>query len=149
MVFYSFQLSVPAQPDVVAQRIRRVVSSAPTFWGTLASSWKRPQAPSSPFLGSVENLTFRIRRNIQYRNSFLPMIRGNINPTPTGTRVNMFMYMPSFSLVFILQAGWSFLHPQSRPANIEHWPISSFTTRVMAKGLVACQPRRFFLEHKR
>ena len=102
MAFYSFQLSVPAQPDVVAERIRRVVSSAPTFWGTLASSWKRPQAPSSPFLGSVENLSFRIRRNIQYRNSFLPMIRGKINPTPTGSRVDVFMYMHPFSLVFML-----------------------------------------------
>ncbi len=102
MPFYSFQLSVPAQPEVVAERIRRVVSPAPNFWGTLTTSWKRPQASSSPFLGSVENLTFRIRRNIQYRNSFLPMIRGKINPTPTGSRVNVFMYMHPFSLAFML-----------------------------------------------
>lgn len=102
MPFYSFQLSVPAPPDVVAERIRRVVSPTPNLWGTLASSWKRPQASSSPFLGSVENLTFRIRRNIQYRNSFLPMIRGKINPMPTGSRVNVFMYMHPFSLAFML-----------------------------------------------
>jgi YD repeat-containing protein len=102
MPFYSFHLNVPAQPDVVAERIRRVVSPAPNFWGALASSWKRPQAARSPFLGSVENLSFRIRRNIQYRNSFLPMIQGKINTTPTGARVNVFMYMQPFSLAFML-----------------------------------------------
>jgi len=102
MPLYSFHLSVPAQPEVVAERIRRVVAPAPTFWGTLTSSWQRPRGPSAPFLGSVDNLTFQIRRNIQYRNSFLPMIRGKINSTPTGSSVNVFMYMHPFSLIFML-----------------------------------------------
>jgi len=102
MPFYSFHLSVPAQPDVVAERIRRVVSPAPTFWGTLATSWKRPQSSGSPFLGSVENLSFKIRRNIHYRNSFLPLIQGKIIPTPTGSRLDVFMYMQPFSLIFML-----------------------------------------------
>src|ERR1700689_2347229 len=102
MPFYSFRLSVPAQPEVVAERIRHVVGPAPTFWGTLAARWKGPQSPSSPFLGVVENLSFRIQRNIQYRNSFLPIIRGKIESTPTGSRVNVFLYMQPFSLVFIL-----------------------------------------------
>jgi YD repeat-containing protein len=56
----------------------------------------------SAFLGSVENLSFKIRRNIQYRNSFLPIIQGKIVPTPTGSRVNVFMYMHPFSLVFMM-----------------------------------------------
>src|ERR1700722_16098651 len=102
MPYYSFHLSVPAQADVVAERIRRIVSPAPTFWGTLGSSWKRPQAAGLPFLGSVENLSFKIRRNIQYRNSFLPIIQGKIVPTPTGSRVNVFLYMHPFSLVFMM-----------------------------------------------
>ena len=102
MPFYSFHLSVPAQPDVVAERIRRVVSPAPTFWGALGTSWKRPRPSGSPFLGTVENLSFKIRRNIQYRNSFLPLIRGKIIPTPTGSRLDVFMYMHPFSLIFML-----------------------------------------------
>ena len=102
MPFYSFHLSVPAQPDVVAERVRRVVSPAPTFWGTLATSWKRPQSSGSPFLGSVEYLSFKIRRNIHYRNSFLPLIQGKIIPTPTGSRLDVFMYMQPFSLIFML-----------------------------------------------
>src|SRR5580704_17222184 len=102
MPYYSFHLSVPAQAEVVAERIRSIVSPAPTFWGTLGSSWRRPQGAVSPFLGSVENLSFKIRRNIQYRNSFLPIIRGKIVPTPTGSRVDVFMYMHPFSVVFMM-----------------------------------------------
>lgn len=102
MPFYSFHLNVPAQPDVVSERIRQVVSPAPTYWGVLTSPWKLPRSPGSPFLGSVENLSFQIRRNIHYRNSFLPVIRGKIVPTPTGSRVDVLMYMHPFSLVFML-----------------------------------------------
>lgn len=101
MAFYSFHLSVPAQPDVVAERIRKVVSPAPDFWGVLASSWKFRAPSGSPFLGTVDNLSFRIRRNIHYRNSFLPMIRGKIVPTPTGSRLDVYMFMHPFSLVFM------------------------------------------------
>src|SRR5580693_5061886 len=102
MPYSSFHLSVPAQAEVVAERIRSIVSPAPTFWGTLGSSWRRPQGAVSPFLGSVENLSFKIRRNIQYRNSFLPIIRGKIVPTPTGSRVDVFMHMHPFSVVFMM-----------------------------------------------
>jgi hypothetical protein len=40
-----------------------------------------------PFIGSVQDHSFRIRRDIRYRNSFLPLVWGHIVPTPTGTRV--------------------------------------------------------------
>src|SRR5580692_4187355 len=114
MPYYSFHLNVPAQPGVVAERIRRIVSPAPTFWETLGSSWKRPRAPGSAFLGSVENLSFKIRRNIQYRNSFLPIIWGKIVPSPSGSRVNVFMYMHPFSLVFMLVWFGFLIHIESK-----------------------------------
>ncbi len=102
MPYYAFHLNVPAQPEVVAERIRRVVSPAPNFLGALSSSWKPRLPTTTPFLGSVDNLSFRIRRNIQYRNSFLPLIRGKIVATPTGSRLNVFMYMHPFSFIFML-----------------------------------------------
>lgn len=102
MAFYSFHLNVPAQPDVVAERIRRVVGPAPNFWGTFSSSWRVSRPGEAPFLGSVDNLSFQVRRNIHYRNSFLPMIRGKIVPTPTGSRVDVFMYIQPFSLAFMV-----------------------------------------------
>jgi YD repeat-containing protein len=118
MPYYSFHLNVPAQPGVVAERIRRIVSPTPTFWETLGSSWKRPRAPGSAFLGSVENLSFKIRRNIQYRNSFLPIIWGKIVPSPSGSRVNVFMYMHPFSLVFMLVWFGFLIHIESKLVDV-------------------------------
>jgi Cytochrome oxidase complex assembly protein 1 len=102
MPFYAFHLNVPAPSDVVAERVRSVVGEAPSFWENLTSSWKGSKTSGSPFLGSVEGLSFRIRRNIQYRNSFLPLIRGRIVPAPTGSRFNVFMFMHPFSFIFML-----------------------------------------------
>src|SRR5580693_4672592 len=102
MPFYSFHLSVPAPPDVVAERIRQVVSPAPASWASLTPARKFSNSHGTPFLGTVDQLSFLIRRNIQYRNSFLPIIRGKIVPTPTGSRVDVFMYMHPFSVVFMM-----------------------------------------------
>lgn len=102
MPAYGFHLDVPAPPEVVEARVRAVVGRAPTFWQTLASSWRSPQQPGFPFVGTVEGRSFLIRRAIQYRNSFLPQIRGKIVATPTGSRVNVFMFMHPFSLIFML-----------------------------------------------
>jgi YD repeat-containing protein len=144
MPFYSFHLNVPAQPDVVAERVRRVVSPAPTFWETLALSWRLRKASGSPFLGSVENLSFRIRRNIQYRNSFLPMIRGKITSAPTGSRIDVFMYMHPFSLVFMLVWFGLLVLTESRivDANIAR----SFFPKGMAIFGLALSLGGFFFE---
>lgn len=104
MPFYAFHIDVPAQPDVVAERVRAAVASVPTLWQSIKSSWKGPRPSGRPFLGKVEGRSFRIRRDIQYRNSFLPLIRGRIVPTPTGSRVNVFMFMHPFSFLFMV--GW-------------------------------------------
>src|ERR1700730_11232299 len=97
---YAFHLDVPAPPDVVEERVRVAVGRGPTFWESMTSSWKGPRASGFPFLGTVEGHRFRIRRDIQYRNSFLPLIRGRIVSTPTGSRVNVFMFMHPLSLIF-------------------------------------------------
>lgn len=104
MPFYAFHLDVPAPPDVVAQRIRAAVSQPPTFWESMKSSWRGPRPSGRPFLGTVEGLSFRIRRDIQYRNSFLPIIRGSITATSNGSRVNVLMFMHPAVLLFAL--GW-------------------------------------------
>jgi YD repeat-containing protein len=102
MPVYGFHLDVPAPPEVVEARVRAVVGRAPTFWGSLASSWRGPQQFGFPFVGTVGGRSFLIRRAIQYRNSFLPQIRGKIVATPTGSRTNVFMFMHPFSLIFML-----------------------------------------------
>src|SRR5580692_8908617 len=102
MPFYAFHLDVPVPPDVVAERVRVAVGKVPTFWESAKSSWKGPRQSGFPFLGTVKGRSFSIRRDIQYRNSFLPLIRGKIVPTPNGSRVNVFMFMHPLSLIFML-----------------------------------------------
>jgi len=102
MPFYAFHIDVPAQPDVVAERVRAAVADVPTFWQSIKSSWKGPRPSGRPFLGNVEGRSFRIRRDINYRNSFLPLIRGRIVPTPSGSRVNVFMFMHPFTFMFMI-----------------------------------------------
>ena len=104
MPFYAFHLDVPAPPDVVAERVRVAVGQVPTFWQSMKSSWRGPQPSGRPFLGKVTGRSFRIRRDIQYRNSFLPLIRGTIVATPNGSRVNVFMFMHPAALILML--GW-------------------------------------------
>lgn len=41
-----------------------------------------------PFEGRVEGQRFAIQRIIRYRNSFLPRIRGAVEPTATGSRLS-------------------------------------------------------------
>jgi hypothetical protein len=46
--------------------------------------WFRVRAAVRPFEGTVEGRTFRIQRIIRYRNSFLPLLHGKVEPTPGG-----------------------------------------------------------------
>jgi len=71
MAFYKFQVSVPMTPQFVAERLRSLVhkEAAPGI------------ATNSPFVGSVRRDSFRVRRDIQYHNSFLPQIQGRVKCT--------------------------------------------------------------------
>jgi len=103
MPFYRFHLDVPASPDVVVQRLQSVVSPKRWFW----SSYLMPllRDPSDrPFLGTVRRDSFKIYRNIWYRNSFLPIIRGRILGEPSGTRVYVTMVVSPWVATFA--AGW-------------------------------------------
>ena len=46
--------------------------------------WFRLRAAERPFEGTVEGRTFRIQRIIRYRNSFLPSLHGQVEPTADG-----------------------------------------------------------------
>jgi YD repeat-containing protein len=102
MPLYRFHLDVPASPEVVAERLRLVVRGKRGFWEAIGSTWKRSDPSGPPFIGSVQNLSFRLRRDTRYRNSFLPQIRGRIVPVENGARVNVVMFMHPFTLIFML-----------------------------------------------
>jgi hypothetical protein len=50
-------------------------------------SMLQPQAGSAKFIGYVYGNGFKIRRIINYRNAFVPVITGQIKPLATGTEI--------------------------------------------------------------
>ena len=102
MPFYAFHLDVPANVDVVSERVRAAVGRAPTLWETLTSSWTGFVVSGFPFVGRVKWASFRIRRDIQCRNPFQPRIRGSIVNTRTGSRVSVWMMMHPLAIAFLL-----------------------------------------------
>jgi hypothetical protein len=53
------------------------------------------------FLGTVASGSLKIRRQIYYRNSFLPRITGTIEPDMNGSRVHIKMKLHIMILVFV------------------------------------------------
>jgi hypothetical protein len=100
--FYRFQVDVDAPPHVVAERLRAIVRNKPTFSESFRK-WSCFGDPVTvPFIGTVQDDSFKIRRDIRYRNSFLPTIRGHITPIGVGARVGVTMYIHPFVAAFMI-----------------------------------------------
>jgi hypothetical protein len=98
MPFYRFTIDTNVPPHAVAERLRSVIGETRNFLPPF-----RPW-PTEPFIGKLQEDCFKIRRNILYRNSFVPIIHGRLIPTPTGTRIVVTMRMYWFVMLFMM--GW-------------------------------------------
>ncbi len=56
---------------------------------------------SKPYIGRITGNTFEIKRAINYRNSFLPQIKGEVYSEFDGTRIKVSMKPHTFVLVFM------------------------------------------------
>jgi hypothetical protein len=101
MPFYRFQIEVPQRQQLVMDRIRSLVRERPSFWQSFSEAWKPRDPKLPPFIGSVDEDSFKLSRDIRYRNSFLPLIRGHVLATPTGTQINVAMFMHPLVAVFM------------------------------------------------
>ena len=54
------------------------------------------------FIGTANGDRFRFRRDIRYRNSFLPVVLGRVTTVPTGVRVDVIMFLHPIVAVFML-----------------------------------------------
>jgi hypothetical protein len=102
MPFYRFQLDVTLKPEAVAERLRSIVRKPRGFVESFRDVFKSKDPADCPFLGSVEVDSFRIRRDIKYRNSFLPQVRGTIIPASNGSAVNITMFMHPITALFMV-----------------------------------------------
>jgi len=69
---------------------------------------RKPQDSTLPFIGSADEDSFRMHRKIRGTNSLLPLIRGYTLPIPTGTQINVTMFMwPPVAVILTIWLGMS------------------------------------------
>ena len=102
MPFYRCRIESPLTSETVLLRVRGVVRETPGFFQSIKESWGSHNESSPPFIGTVDGATFRIHRDIRYRNSFLPRIRGSVVSLPSGSRLHLTMRIHPVVFVFML-----------------------------------------------
>jgi len=60
------------------------------------------QPKNFTFIGTLYADSFKLRRVIRYRNSFLPIVSGNFKSIPQGTEIILKFQLHSFVLAFII-----------------------------------------------
>lgn len=79
----------PLSPDEVSRHLKATVASEWTFFS------------DKPFRGKVDERSFRIRKNIGYRNSFQTHLYGTLHVEGGQTRVKCTARMRTFVMVFM------------------------------------------------
>lgn len=138
MPFYRFEIEVNAPPPVVVERLRAIVRGKLSFWESVRQSFPFNQADGAPFIGSVQEDSFKLRRNIRYRNSFLPMIRGTIASYGVGTRISVTMFLhPVVAIFMIFWLGMVTWVAVSRPtASPIPWGMLAFGIALTVGGFI-------------
>lgn len=82
MPYYRCEIASPLPPKEVAARLRQAVrpGNRLTWW----QRWIDPPPNQPPFEGDVYDGGFSMTRNIGYRNSYRPVVRGVIEETIEG-----------------------------------------------------------------
>lgn len=91
----------PLSPDEAAKALESAIENR--------KDWKKKalSTGSGRFSGEIIDLKFTIKREISYRNSFLPNISGTIAPGDTGSRIEVTMGIHPAAGAFI--AVWAFV----------------------------------------
>jgi hypothetical protein len=73
-----FEVTSPLSAANAIERLRESVEP---------KRWMRVSRDHRVFEGTIDGMQFDVRRIIHYRNSFIPLIRGRIEPAPSGSRL--------------------------------------------------------------
>lgn len=79
--------------------LKRIAENIQNKQGFSFSAFRRHY--TKPYTGQINGTTFTMSRNIQYRNSFLPVISGQITTYPGQTQVTIKMRPDIVVLIFI------------------------------------------------
>src|ERR1700690_4052606 len=101
MPLYWFHIDAIQPPYVLEDRLRSLVREEPSWRELFQRIWKRGEPPGPPFIGWVRDGSFKLHRDIRYRNSFLPVVHGRIVPADIGTRIQVTMSIHPLVAVFL------------------------------------------------
>jgi len=91
--FEKYTVYTSLNPEQIQQQFEQFVELYQPFRKILKVSDK-------PFNGTIQGQKFTISRNIKYRNSFLPIIKGKITPYQAGSIVDITMSIHPFVIIF-------------------------------------------------
>jgi hypothetical protein len=136
MPFYRFHVDTPEPQLVIVERLKAIVRDTPGFWESFSLGWRRQDPRLPPFVGTVQGNLFKMRRDIRYRNSFLPIIRAQAEPAGVGTRLTVNMFIHPFVAVFVVL--WSALMASviARAQPTWAWYFVAFTLAVVVAAFV-------------
>ena len=89
--WHAFTVDAGIPPDLASVLVASQVGPRAIFFAT----------HDKPFSGTVADGTFEISRVIRYRNSFLPVVCGRIEPQGAGSRIHVRMRLHLFAMVFM------------------------------------------------
>src|SRR3989442_13363605 len=104
MPIYWFELEARLGTQAAIARIKELVGPPRSFW--TGFSFGAGDDATPPFIGKIEGDSFRVRRDIHYRNSFLPLVWGRISSVPMGTHISVTMFL--HPMVALFMAVWVF-----------------------------------------
>ena|SRR5687768_7943521 len=97
MLFAPFErltIETPLAPEEVRQRLAQIIEPKQMF--------RFFSRDHKAYQGNLNNDRFEVSRIIHYRNSFLPVIKGEIRPGLGGTVVDITMHPHPFVIAFMI-----------------------------------------------
>ncbi|MCR8558897.1 hypothetical protein KXD93_14670 [Mucilaginibacter sp. BJC16-A38] len=96
--YENFYIITNLKPEAVQQRLEAEISPGD---GSFFKFGMSSSSTATYFEGFAVNGTFKFKRVISYRNSFLPQIEGTTEVYPSGSRVHVKMKMYLFVVIFM------------------------------------------------
>lgn len=91
--YEKFVIKTHLAPDIILKRLDEATEAG--------SRWAFFWQEHKPYQGKITGNEFEIHRWISYRNSFLPMIKGRIDPEMGGSKVYVTMSMHILVILFM------------------------------------------------
>ncbi|HYV95199.1 MAG TPA: hypothetical protein VE978_25720 [Chitinophagales bacterium] len=95
--FENYKLISPLSEDEVIKRLAQIIEPKETF-----NHFFWTKNSSKPYEGKLKDGYFKIRRIIDYRNSFLPMIMGHVSQTQAYTEIRIRMRPAKAVIIFMI-----------------------------------------------